>query len=156
MKAEKTIRRMGMKALQVILFMALVSGLTSITAAQERAKTSGASATAKSQTGAKTRGGPQEGIKIHGHWVIEVRNPDGTLATRREFENSLETQGQQNLAALLARAASGGHWLISFDGFTSGPCPDAFRSSGGKECVIGESGCFPMTRQARDVPPTSV
>src|SRR5262245_57695497 len=25
-------------------------------------------------------GGPQEGIKVHGHWVIEVRNPDGSLA----------------------------------------------------------------------------
>jgi hypothetical protein len=22
-------------------------------------------------------GGPQEGIKVHGHWVIDVRNPDG-------------------------------------------------------------------------------
>jgi hypothetical protein len=30
----------------------------------------------------------QQGIQVHGHWVMEVRNPDGTLATRREFENA--------------------------------------------------------------------
>ena len=33
--------------------------------------------------------GPQEGVKVHGHWVIDVKNPDGTLAQHREFENSL-------------------------------------------------------------------
>jgi len=31
----------------------------------------------------------QQGIKVHGHWVIDVRNPDGTLAAHRDFENSL-------------------------------------------------------------------
>jgi hypothetical protein len=35
--------------------------------------------------------GNHEGIKVHGHWTIEVRNPDGTLATHREFENSLSS-----------------------------------------------------------------
>jgi hypothetical protein len=33
--------------------------------------------------------GPQEGIKVHGHWIIDVKNPDGTLAQHRDFENSL-------------------------------------------------------------------
>ena len=33
--------------------------------------------------------GQSEGIKVHGHWTIEVKNPDGTVATHREFENSL-------------------------------------------------------------------
>src|SRR4051812_28098741 len=31
----------------------------------------------------------QEGVTLRGHWVIEVRNPDGTLVTRREFDNAL-------------------------------------------------------------------
>jgi hypothetical protein len=31
----------------------------------------------------------QQGIKVHGHWIIDVRNPDGTLAEHRDFENSL-------------------------------------------------------------------
>ncbi len=30
-----------------------------------------------------------EGIKVHGHWVLQVKNQDGTLGERREFENSL-------------------------------------------------------------------
>jgi hypothetical protein len=32
-----------------------------------------------------------EGIRVHGHWVIDVLNPDGTLAEHRAFENSLVT-----------------------------------------------------------------
>ena len=38
-------------------------------------------------------GGLNTGIQIHGHWKIVVRNPDGTVATRREFENSLTYRG---------------------------------------------------------------
>ncbi|MGB6781339.1 MAG: hypothetical protein WBE36_04720, partial [Terracidiphilus sp.] len=30
-------------------------------------------------TAAKPAGGLHQGIKVHGHWVIEVRNPDGKL-----------------------------------------------------------------------------
>ena len=41
--------------------------------------------------------GMHEGIKVHGHWVIEVRNPDGRLVQRRDFENSLTSVGAQNL-----------------------------------------------------------
>jgi hypothetical protein len=33
--------------------------------------------------------GPDESIGVSGHWVIEVRDPDGTLVTRREFHNAL-------------------------------------------------------------------
>jgi hypothetical protein len=32
---------------------------------------------------------PQEGIKVHGHWTIEVRNPDGSVQKHVEFENSI-------------------------------------------------------------------
>ena len=41
-----------------------------------------------------------EGIKVHGDWVIEVRNPDGSLATRKQFANSFD--GQHIVAALLS------------------------------------------------------
>ena len=34
-----------------------------------------------------------EGIKVHGRWVIEVRNPDGSVAQHREFNNSLHSGG---------------------------------------------------------------
>jgi hypothetical protein len=33
-------------------------------------------------------GGPHEGIKIHGHWVIDLRSPKGELVEHREFESS--------------------------------------------------------------------
>jgi len=32
-----------------------------------------------------------EGIRVHGHWVLQVKNADGTLGERKEFENSLVT-----------------------------------------------------------------
>jgi hypothetical protein len=35
-------------------------------------------------------GGQHEGITVHGHWSIEVHNPDGSLVRHLEFENSLD------------------------------------------------------------------
>ena len=43
-----------------------------------------------------------EGLKMHGHWVIDVRNPDGTLAEHRDFENSIQFGGQAYLIGLMA------------------------------------------------------
>jgi hypothetical protein len=48
-----------------------------------------------------------QGIKVHGHWVLQVKNADGTPGERREFDNSLVTSGtmmtgDQILAALLS------------------------------------------------------
>lgn len=49
-----------------------------------------------------SRDGSHEAIKVHGHWTIEVRNPDGTLVTHREFENSFtQSTGAPLLASLL-------------------------------------------------------
>jgi len=84
-------------------------------------------------------GRKHEGIKIHGHWTIEVHNPDGTLATRRVFENAY--QPNIFLAGILARQASVGFWsvvLASSNGATS-PC-----LSGGSPvaCQIFEAGAF--------------
>lgn len=46
-------------------------------------------------------GGNDEGIEVHGHWTIEVRNPDGSLDERYEFENALVDYGKQALGELL-------------------------------------------------------
>lgn len=35
--------------------------------------------------------GRHEGITVHGHWVIEVKNPDGKVASHSEFENALSS-----------------------------------------------------------------
>lgn len=44
---------------------------------------------------------PNEGVTVHGHWVVEVRNADGTLHTRHEFRNALVDRGRQTMAAVL-------------------------------------------------------
>lgn len=71
--------------------------------------------------------GTQEGIKVHGHWTIEVRNPDGKLVSHTEFENSLvQPDGPQNLAALLlGTEVPGGYFVYLTNGTNSfaGPCP---------------------------------
>lgn len=55
--------------------------------------------------------GAQEGIKVHGHWTVELRNPDGSVATHREFENQLSSP--LGLASILARQVSVGFWNIA-------------------------------------------
>jgi len=67
-------------------------------------------------------GGPREGVKIHGHWTIDVRNPDGTLDNHLDFENGLCTSslsgpglfgtGDADLAALLLGNDVPGPWQI--------------------------------------------
>jgi hypothetical protein len=60
--------------------------------------------------------GTQEGIQIHGHWTVEVRNPDGKLVTHREFENGLANPpnaGPALLSALLTRGVTAGSWEVN-------------------------------------------
>lgn len=62
--------------------------------------------------------GAHEGIKVHGHWTIEVRNPDGKLVSHTEFENALNSaagalNGQTILAALLGRTATESSWSVT-------------------------------------------
>lgn len=66
-----------------------------------------------------TAGGPHEGIQVHGHWVIEVRNPNGTLSARREFENAIQSNGIAYLASLLAGSSSSGGFAILLNGATT-------------------------------------
>jgi hypothetical protein len=57
-------------------------------------------------------------IKVHGHWVINVRNPDGTVADHRDFENSLaiNSGGDAFLIGLLAGYYVPGDFGIEIDG----------------------------------------
>jgi hypothetical protein len=67
---------------------------------------------AETETEPQKPGG--EGVKIHGHWVIDLKSPDGKLVDHREFENSLTTlqgpgsgiTGDQLLTALLSGNAA--------------------------------------------------
>jgi hypothetical protein len=58
------------------------------------------------------RDASHQGIKVHGHWTIEVRNPDGSVVTHREFENSLQVTGAGFLTTLLSRGNSVGYWRV--------------------------------------------
>jgi hypothetical protein len=78
-----------------------------------------------------------EGIKVHGRWTIDVRNPDGTLASRHEFNNSLVPGGPLGgsgvIAGLLGRVHKTVHrWEIVLAGPIGqpGPC--------GGDCLIAE------------------
>ena len=67
-----------------------------------------------------------EGITVHGHWTIDVRNPDGTLASHHEFENALvPTLGPQLLNRLLSSSNAIRTWdiqLSTISGGAAGPC----------------------------------
>lgn len=83
-------------------------------------------------TGPGRGGGSSEGIKVHGHWTIEVRETDGRLVSRTEFENALGLDGAAVLRSVLARTNSFGFWQISLSSTTSTqPCAPSF-------CTIGE------------------
>jgi hypothetical protein len=82
----------------------------------------------------RQRGGSHEGITVHGHWVIEVRNPDGALVTRREFENMLEQPtGAQTITQLLGGAAAAGQLAVVLP-------VDCSSGDGQSWCIIYQSG----------------
>jgi hypothetical protein len=56
--------------------------------------------------------GPREAIKVHGHWIIEVKNPDGTRAQYREFENALVAQGAGALSRILGLQVVPSTWFV--------------------------------------------
>jgi|HubBroStandDraft_1064217.scaffolds.fasta_scaffold140932_2 hypothetical protein len=60
-----------------------------------------------------------EGIKIHGHWIIEVRNPNGSIASHTEFENSYIFGSY--FPNILSRIQTLGEWGIVLGG-SSSPC----------------------------------
>ena len=72
------------------------------------------------------QGRPDEGIKVHGRWTIELRNADGALASRHEFENALLPSGQTILASLLSGDGTftRGFWIVWLTPTqTAGPHP---------------------------------
>lgn len=72
--------------------------------------------TEKSPVPDKSAGGPQEGINVHGHWVIVVRNADGSVASTNEFENALFSgSGNVLLANVLGHKNSTGFWSVNLN-----------------------------------------
>jgi hypothetical protein len=100
----------------------------------------GAVSMASAQTAARPAGGPQEGITVHGRWVVEVRNPNGSLASRTEFNNALD-QGSQVLVNLLSRTGIPTRWevLLASGGSTGSPCQGGTGGKYANTCRIIES-----------------
>jgi len=84
-----------------------------------------------------------EGIKVHGHWVLELKSAEGKLVERREFNNSLVTgggsvSGDQILASLLSGVVTPGGMGIAFiSGTTTGLDASSF-------CNVGDGGQVPV------------
>src|SRR5262245_55405459 len=64
-------------------------------------------------------GGPGETVHVHGDWLLEIRDPDGSLVTRRAFRNAFV--GGPALDLILSRQGVHGAWFITFTG-TPSPC----------------------------------
>jgi hypothetical protein len=61
--------------------------------------------------------GSHEGIKVHGHWTIEVKNADGTVASHSEFENAIVNgYGQDVITGTLSGEYVSGGFFISLNG----------------------------------------
>ena len=71
---------------------------------------------AKRQAASAPAGGPKEGIRVHGQWTIDVRNPNGKLVTHREFKNALTQSGATFLTNFIARNFVPGEWRIMLTG----------------------------------------
>ena len=65
------------------------------------------------QGGLPPAGGINEGVQVHGHWTIEVRDPDGSLVSHQEFENDLASSGPWVLSEILIGHATAGPWDIA-------------------------------------------
>src|SRR6185295_16924698 len=72
---------------------------------------------------AATPGPPHEGIKVHGHWTVDVREPDGKLVSHREFENALASAGASPLAQLLTHSFSVIAWAVYLEALSPDPDP---------------------------------
>lgn len=66
-----------------------------------------------------------QGIKMHGHWIIDIKNADGSLAHHHEFENSIQYDGQNYLIGLMSGYGAAGLWEIYFSsvGAVAGTSP---------------------------------
>ena len=84
--------------------------------------------------------GQHEGIVVHGHWIIEVKNPDGTTVARQEFENAIDpVSGADILTGLLSGDYVAGGFFINLSG-PSGLCANVsgviFGQTGPSGCLI--------------------
>jgi hypothetical protein len=90
------------------------------------------------QHGPKVDDGQHQGLQVHGHWIIDVKNPDGTVAQHRDFENQLQTPGAAYLIGLMAGYIVPNDYAVFLSSSTTqGPC--TIPSGGQVGCVLVHS-----------------
>jgi hypothetical protein len=82
-------------------------------------------------TPAKSQTPGSEGITIHGHWIMNVVNRDGTIAEHRDFENALVPQQG---GAILAGLLMGSFSPQTFDVVLTGTGKTALLYLNGQSC----------------------
>jgi len=80
------------------------------------------------------------GVGVRGHWTFEVRNPDGTLDRREEFENALKNDGDQ-LARGLTTHRHLAAWEVRLDVSNASGQPP-------RQVILHEAGIAPQGDQA--------
>ncbi len=98
-------------------------------------------------------GGLRTGIRVHGRWTIVVRNPNGSIAAKREFENTLQLDGVNALPIVLGGYAAPGGWEIMMGGATGtpGPC-----GNGGSVPIVGQTASIQVSGPCLIVEPGSL
>jgi len=131
MKEKSTARRAILRSIFTLLWLAgmvLPSPLSSSTRQASSATPPRPSTSEPKPVAAGAAPAPANrnatGVKVHGHWTIEVRNPDGTLVTHREFENALVAPaGAVTLSQVLTGADVVGGWEVDLAATTAGDTP---------------------------------
>jgi hypothetical protein len=80
-------------------------------------------ATAAAQDQAPASDPGRSSIGVYGHWVIEVRERDGSLVKRHEFNNALASPPGHVLVRMMARRFSAGYWSVLLQGTATLPSP---------------------------------
>jgi len=86
-------------------------------------------------TRASTGDASAEGIKVHGHWELDIYNADGELDRTVAFENALVGSGPDQLANVLGRVWTSGAWAIRLVSAATQPCDNG---TGPESCLIWE------------------
>src|SRR6266576_1509902 len=105
-------KKLSLAAVVFALFAAFLAGCGSPSYTAER----------PSHAVGRTSSNPNiVGLKVHGEWRIEVRQPDGRLVRSLEFHNDLTYIGKSVLANVLAKTYTPGYWIVELFG-SPDPC----------------------------------
>ncbi len=66
----------------------------------------------QAETGAVPDDASHQGVRMHGHWTIDIVNPDGKRAQHHEFDNSIQYDGQNFLIGLMSGYGAAGQYAI--------------------------------------------